>query len=53
MSGILQQMIEICNTVGVITEVHMYDSDFINIEGAAFDGKKFSLTLHIKEGESE
>ena len=49
MSGILQKMIEIGITVGTITDVHMYDNDFITIEGVIQDGKKFSFTLHIKE----
>ena len=51
MSGILQKLIEIGITVGEITGVHMYDNDFITIEGVAHEGKKFSLTLNIKEEE--
>lgn len=49
MSGILQKLIDIGTTLGKITGVHMYDNDFINIEGVAHEGKKFTLTLHLEE----
>lgn len=49
MVGILQKLIEVGNTLGTLADVHMYDNDFINIEGTTFEGKKFSLSLHIKE----
>lgn len=49
MSGIFQKLIEIGIALGTITGAHMYDNDFITIEGVAHEGKKFSLTLHIKE----
>ena len=49
MSGILQTLIDIGIALGTVTDVHMYDNDFINIEGVAHEGKKFTLTLHLKE----
>ena len=48
MSGIFQKMFEACTKVGNITNAHLYD-DFINIDGVTYDGKKFSMSLHIKE----
>ena len=53
MSGILQKLIEIGTTVGNITDVHLYNNDFINIEGMTADGKKFSLSLHIREEKND
>lgn len=53
MSGIFQKLIEIAFALGEITDAHMYDNDFITIDGVAHEGKKFSLTLHMKkEGET-
>lgn len=49
MSGILKKLIDLGVTLGTITEVHMYDSNFINIEGVTHEGSKFSLSLHLKE----
>jgi hypothetical protein len=49
MSNIFQKMLEISVKIGNITNAHLYDNDFINIEGESYEGKKFSLTLHIKE----
>lgn len=51
MSGIFQKLMEIGITVGTVTSAHMYDDNFISIEGVAHEGKKFSLSLHIKEEE--
>ena len=48
MSGIFQKMFEACGKVGNITNAHLYD-DFISIDGVTYDGKAFSLSLHIKE----
>lgn len=53
MSGILQKLIEVSATVGNITDVHLYNNDFINIEGVTADGKKFSLSLHMREEEKD
>lgn len=49
MSGIFQKLIEIGIMLGTINGAHLYDNDFITIEGVAHEGKKFSLTLNIKE----
>ncbi len=49
MSNIFQKMLEISVKVGNITSAHLYDSGFITIEGESYEGKKFSLTLHIEE----
>ena len=49
MSGIFQKMIEIGIKIGTITNAHLYDDEFITIEGVSYEGKKFSISLHIKE----
>jgi hypothetical protein len=53
MSGIFQKLMDIGITLGTVTAAHMYDNDFITIEGVAHEGKKFSLTLHIMEEEKK
>lgn len=49
MVGILQMLIVVGNTLGTITAAHLYDNDFISIEGVTFEGKEFSVSMHIKE----
>lgn len=53
MNEIFEALLHLAGGVGTITSAHMYDNDFITIEGVAHEGKKFSLTLHIKEEEKE
>ena len=50
---ILHQLIDIGIQMGTVDCVHMYDIDFLSVEGRTGDGKKFSLTLHIKEEEKD
>ena len=49
MSGIFQKLFDIGVKLGNITDAHMYDGEFINIEGMTYEGKKFTISLHIKE----
>ena len=50
---ILHQLIDIGITMGTVDCVHMYDTDFLAVEGRTDGGKKFSITLHIKEEEKD
>ncbi len=49
MSNILHQLIFIGEAVGTVDCVHYYSKDFITLEGTTEDGKKYSITLNIKE----
>ena len=49
MSGIFQKLMELGLTLGTVTSAHMYGDDYMVIDGVAHEGKKFSLTLNIKE----
>lgn len=51
MIGIFQKLVEVGTTTGTVTSAHMYENNFISIEGVDHDGKEFSLSLHIKEEE--
>ena len=51
MSGIFKKLFEIGITLGTVTAAHMYDGDYMNIEGVSNEGKQFTLSLHIKEEE--
>lgn len=53
MSSIFQELVEIGRSIGDLTCAHMYDNDFISIEGKTKEGKKFSLSLHITEEENK
>ena len=49
MSGIFQSLMEVGIKVGTVTSAHLYENNFITIEGVSHEGNKFSLTLHIEE----
>lgn len=49
MSSIFQELVEIGRSIGDVTSAHLYDNDFISIEGKTKEGKRFSLTLNITE----
>lgn len=38
---------------GTVTAAKMYDHGFMTIDGKTNDGKKFSITLSIKEEETD
>lgn len=53
MSEIFQKLMNIGLKLGEVTAAHLYDNDFITIEGLNTEGKKFSITLHVVEEEPE
>ena len=53
MSDILCRLIGLGNEVGTVVTALMYDSGFMTVEGTTNDGKKFSITLSIKEEETD
>lgn len=53
MNGVFQKLIKIGITFGTVTSAHLYDNDYINIEGMTRGGKKFSLSLCIMEEEKK
>lgn len=53
MLGIFRKLIEVATLLGSITCAHMYDSNFMTIEGSATDGRKFSITLNFNEGDTD
>lgn len=53
MSGIFQKLMDIGLKLGTVTAAHMYDDDYMNIEGVSHEGKQFSLSLHIKEEKND
>ena len=50
---ILHQLIDIGIEMGAVDGVHMYDTNFLSVDGKTDDGKKFSITIHIKEEEKD
>ena len=50
---VFEKLIYIGNCVGNITRANMYNSEFMTVEGKTKDGKKFSVTLSIKEEEKK
>lgn len=50
---VFHKLLDIGAEMGAITAAHMYNNDFITIEGVTAEGKKFSLTLHIEEEKND
>ncbi len=48
----LHQLIDIGNQMGDVDSVHMYDTSFMSVEGKTTEGKKFTLTIQVKEEEN-
>ncbi len=44
-----ESLLLISRRVGNIKSTHLYDSDFITIEGECEDGKKFTLSFRKEE----
>ena len=38
---------------GTVTSAMMYDTGYMVVEGRTYDGKKFTLTMMIKEEEKD
>lgn len=51
MSEVLCRLVSIGNEIGTVTSAMMYDNGFITVDGDTFDGKKFSITMSVKEEE--
>ena len=53
MCEIFEALIHLAAGVGNVTSAMMYDNGFMTVEGKTADGKKYSVTLNIKEDESK
>ena len=49
MNTVLKNLLEFADRMGVVTSMLCYESGFSTVEGTTRDGKKFDITLHIKE----
>jgi hypothetical protein len=52
-AGTLRLCIELAGRIGEVTDAHLYNSNFISIEGKTSDGNKFGITLGVKEEEED
>lgn len=53
MSEIFEAMLHLAGGVGTVTSAMMYDHGFMVVEGKTAEGKKYSVTLSIKEDEED
>lgn len=53
MNNNLFYLLEFAGRIGTINQMLCYDSGFCSVEGKTSDGKKFDITLHIKEEEKD
>jgi hypothetical protein len=53
MTNILHQLIDVGNCMGAVDSVHMYDTNFLSVDGKTSDGKQFSITINIKGEEKD
>lgn len=52
-AGILRKIMEIAELLGCIYSAHLYDNNFISVDGRTRDRKKFSITMRIEEEEKD
>jgi hypothetical protein len=43
------EMIRLAEQIGTVEEAHMYTNDYLYINGETKDGKKFNLSLGLRE----
>lgn len=53
MSEIFEALLRLARGVGEVSNAMMYDHGFMTVDGKTAEGKKYSLTLSIKEEEDE
>lgn len=53
MSEVLCRLIGLGNDIGTVTSAMMYVDGFITVDGETKDGKKFKLSLSVKEEEED
>ena len=53
MNTILKNLLEFADRIGVVVDMHCYENGFLTVDGKTRDGKKFDITLHIKEEEED
>lgn len=51
MSDVLCRLIGLGNEVGTVTSAMMYDFGYMTVDGKTNEGKKFTITLSVKEEE--
>lgn len=49
----LKYLLEFADKIGVVSEFLCYESGFCSVEGKTRDGKKFDITMKIKEEEED
>lgn len=49
MVEIFEALIHLAGGVGTVTSANMFDSDYMTADGVTADGKKFTITLNIRE----
>lgn len=52
-AGTLRLCMELAERVGTVTDAHLYNAEFITIDGETSDGKHFSITVSMKEEENK
>ena len=51
--GIFERLQDIAAMIGAVTEAHMYNNEFMVIEGKVADGRKFRVSLAIEKEEKK
>ena len=51
--NVFENLLYIGKCVGTVTSANLYHEGFMTVDGKTEDGKKFSITLSIKEEEKK
>lgn len=53
MCEIFEALLHLAGGVGTVTSAMMYENGFMTVDGQTAEGKKYSVTLNMKEDENE
>ena len=49
----LRATMELAEKIGAIHDAHLYERNYISVDGKALDGTKFTITVRIEEEEKD
>lgn len=53
MSEIFEALLHLAGGIGKVSNAMMYENGFMTVDGKTAEGKKYAVTLSIKEEEDE
>lgn len=52
-ADMIVEMVRLGDQYGEVVEAHLYDNNYLTVEGKTWDGEKFSLSLIVRKEEKK